>query len=182
MRPSSREGRWRLRVAIVVLAGCFGAVAILVLNSGLPTVRAVFAARTAVSDTLPGELVACRNGLRRSALLAVAQVENGMRSGRADTMDADMDRAEDALREALACAPAQPTLWLAVARLRAIRHGIDETVARYVEMSCRTGRFELWNARDRIRFFGAAEADLSEDARRCLAEDRASFARLIASR
>src|SRR5262249_37994860 len=118
----------------------------------------------AAAETLPY----CRPvAIRGAGVIRTRLAELALATGERDLIDGGVEAARRSLRDALACSPADPLLWMSLYWIESVRAGSHPDM-RYLRMSSRLGPNEGWIAvaRNRIAFalFGSLPPDLANDA------------------
>jgi hypothetical protein len=105
--------------------------------------------------------------IRGAAVIRTRLVELAMATGDRDLIDSGVEAARRSIRDALACSPADPLLWMSLYWVEGVR-GTSQPDVGYLRMSYRLGPNEGWIAvtRNRIAFalFDKLPPDLAEDA------------------
>lgn len=121
----------------------------------------------------------CRpSNARAAAILQIKAVETVMETGSGEEIDQEQRELSDGLARALACAPADPYLMLAMFWQRNMTTGFDAASLAFLNMSYKLGPNEAWVGFRRNRLAVALLPDVPpETAEKILTE----FARLVQS-
>jgi len=116
--------------------------------------------------------------VRAAALVRLRLAEDAMAAGERDVLDDRLAALDGAIRGSLACAPADPFLWMVFAWLDGARNGFDPRQIEALRLSYRLGANEGWVAARRNRYALSMFARLPPD----LADAAvAEFARMVDS-
>jgi hypothetical protein len=126
-------------------------------------------ALVALTPSLPaaGPAADCRAAaVRSAAIIRLRIAEATIAAGERSLIDDRMRALDDGLRRSLACAPADPFLWLALYWVEVARNGFTPDDLAYLRMSYRLGPNEGWIGLKRIRLalaiYGQLPPDLAE--------------------
>jgi hypothetical protein len=89
--------------------------------------------------------------LRSAAIIRLRLAEDAMAAAERAVIDERFSGAEASIRGALACEPADPFLWLVLARLDDVQQGPNPRQLTYLRLSYRLGPNEGWIAAQRNR-------------------------------
>lgn len=117
--------------------------------------------------------------LAAAAVIRLRQLEQGVSDGDQTVIDARSDALWDAMRRALAQAPADPFLWCALYWLENMRAGFSKENLKYLQLSYATGPNEGWVAIRRNRLALAVYSQLDAGLAAAAIDE---FKRLVGSR
>jgi hypothetical protein len=111
----------------------------------------------------------CRpEALHSAALIRLRLVDDAMAAGAGDTIDPRLEALQTTTRRSLACAPADPFLWMVLAWVDVTRNGLRPGQLQDLRLSYLLGPNEGWIAARRNRFalsmFGRLSPDLADAA------------------
>ena len=117
--------------------------------------------------------------LHAAAVIALHLMEQGFTPDGLPTLDQRIDATRNAIRRSLACAPADPFLWMVLYSIETARNGFKPEYLDYIRQSYRLGPHEAWIEVKRnrvvIAIFGLLPPDIAEMA-------VAEFAELVQNR
>jgi hypothetical protein len=143
-----------------------------------PFDRAALMAELPVAATAEQDSLCRPNAVRSAAILKVRLYEDTYASDDVAALDARLKDADEAIRQSLACAPADPFLWMVLFQVASARNGFQPRYLEYARMSYRLGPNEGWVALYRTPVLLAVYEQLPPD----LAEHVANeFAQIVAN-
>ena len=114
--------------------------------------------------------------LQSAAVIRLRVMEEGFVPDQLAELDQRIDSVQGAIRRALACAPADPFLWLVLYSVESERNGFRSAYLDYIRQSYRLGPNEGWIAVRRVHVVFAIFASLPPDLADMAVEE---FVRLV---
>ena len=105
--------------------------------------------------------------LHNTAIIRLRLADDAVTNAERDAIDTQLGALQDAIRRSLACAPADPFLWIILAWLDQMRQGYRPEQLTYLRLSYELGPYEGWIAdrrnRQALSMFDRLPPDLADD-------------------